>query len=481
MANNIFNENISNLTQGYKAVLSYDVYDESVQNVVRKYAELDLQEGGIDVKSNVELTTFPIMRGFNISDHIFRQPIEISMKGKFAQNGTKAMGWTGVDRLTKIQQEFESLQRAGVKFEIVVMKNDNINNESNQRYLRRPQMVLTSIGWSEHQDVIDFNFDFKEAISGAYESANIQRDQSDPNLPDITELSAASLVGELISSDDVIRMTVDIMNSLEIINANTILKCAALNVGAIAIGASIVGTLVAIAAAGTAIPFVGWVVGIGCAIAAACVAIFEINKEIELAQRRAYYKSLGHLFLIEDDMPEEEKNKIAMRFVEFLNDVKLTVDKELSNISIYRIAKTDRQECILNMNGNYYVNQIEKNNDNLTFRIKTLYLGTDEVASKAQITGLENFADCNETSNAIYFRDIMNPKYRVYIINRASYLQYKRDGITTEDKLEGMNTSDAKKYELEKGTLLEYAFVVAPFELTNLSDKIAEIIKKKIG
>lgn len=481
MSSEIFTNTISNYTPGYKVVLSYDIYDETIKNVVRKYAELDLQEGGIDVKSNVELTSFPTMSGFNISDHIFRQPIEVSMKGKFAQNGVKAFGWNGTDRLTKVQEEFETAQRAGIKFNIVIMHGNDVNDESSQRYLPRHNMVLTSIGWSQQQDIIDFSFDFKEAISGSYRMSVIQKDLSDPNLPEITDLEAASLVGELISTDDVISMTIDIMKSLGIVNDGTFWACVGLSAAGYTVFGTTAALLITIAATSTSIPFVGWVVGIGCAIAA---GITSVVSAIEAAQRAAYIdklRTLGHVFLVEEGMTEEEKTKIAEDFVSFLNKVKDNVEQSLSDISVYRIANTNRQECMLNMNGNYYVNQIEKNDDDLTFRIKTLYLGSDEIASKSKITGLESFADCTNTPGAIYFRDISNPLYRVYIVNRASYLQYKRDGITTEDRLNDMQKTDAEKYAAEKNALLEYAFVVAPYPLNDLSEKIAKIIRDTIG
>lgn len=491
MASSIFTDTLQKTTSGYKVVISYLIFDDELGNTVRRYAELDLLNGGVEVTSNADLTSFPTMMGFNISDHIYRQPIEISLKGKFGQNGLKAFGWTGTDRLTKIQEEFESIQRAGVKCNITIIRGDtNTTSDEDIRFIERKNMVLTSIHWTEQQNVMDFSFNFKEAISGSYMLSTIIKDESDPNLPEITDLQAASLVGELISSDEVIKMTVDVLRSLNIVNDktfNTICATGTIVTGALKL-TSAAAILIAVAATSGTVPVVGWIVGIGCAIAAGVCAIVTAVEAGKRAAQIARYNELGHVFTIEDDMSEDEKQRRIANFVKFLEEVKTNVDNMLSDIVIYRIANADRQECMLTVNGNYYVQCIEKNNADgigddktVSFRIKSLYLGTDERASKAKLVGLDSFADCDDTTTSIYFRDVTNPLYRVYIINRAAYKQYMQNQPTTEQLLDNMYDSDAKKYALEKESLLQYAFVVAPYALNKLSEKINNVIMTTLG
>ena len=108
MADALFNQEINKTSEGYKVVLSY-VEKLTNNNPVTKYAELDLQDGGVSVKSNVTISDHPTANGFNISDHIYREPITISMKGEYGEDGLKAKNWSGDDRLSTIQLEFETL------------------------------------------------------------------------------------------------------------------------------------------------------------------------------------------------------------------------------------------------------------------------------------------------------------------------------------------------------------------------------------
>lgn len=496
MASELFREEIGKTSNGYKVILSYDAYNDVTKATTTKYAEIDVQEGGLDVKSNVDLTSFPTLKGHNISDHIYRQPVEIGIKGEFADNGLKAYDWVGEDRLTRIQSEFEACQRAGVKFNIVTIKNSDASDRSNWRFLIRHNMVLTAISWVQYQHSLQFSFNFKEAISSNLHIVETKMDVTDPNLPAITDLSAASLVGEVISSNDVISMTIEVLRGLNLITDETLLRCistagtltgfAIAGVG-IAVTATVATVAAIIAGASTTVPVVGWVVGAAMAVVAGICAVFEWSAAQERAKQIEYFRSLGHVFLIEDGMTEEEKDEVVRNFITFLAEVKDAVDNSLRDISVYRIAKADRQECALLVNGSYYVQRIEKNDDDLSYRIECRYLGQQFIKSLPKIVALESFADCTSDPSAVYFYDemgIAGSTYRVYIVNRVSYKQTMQNEETTEDKLNDMSgnyLTDSERLQLEKEQLLDFAFVVAPYPLTKLTDKIAEVIRKKVG
>lgn len=489
MPSELFRTNIGNTSTGYKVILSYVILNESTNLWETKYAEIDVQEDGLDIKSNVELTSFPTLQGHHISDHIYRLPIEIGIKGEFADNGLKAQDWTGQDRLTRIQSEFEACQRAGIKFKIVTIRNNNASNKSNWRFLARQNMVLTSINWQQHQHSLSFSFNFKEAMSSKLQKIDVKTDVSDPNLPVITDLSAASLVGEVISSNDVIGMTIEVLRNLNLVNDATFLRCMA--TGAILMGtsmiisAAVVGSvLLVVAGVCSSVPVVGWIVAAACALAAGIMAIFSWAEAAKRAEQLAYYRNLGEVFLIEDDMTEDEKDEVVRNFITFLGKVKTTVDNSLTEIAVYRIGKADRQECVLTVNGSYYVQQIEKNDDDLSYRIKSLYLGHDCVKSLPKIVALESFNDCTENESTIYFRDrkgAAGSTYRVYIINRVAYKQEMMNEPTTEDRLTAYAESDLEKYNAEKEQLLDFAFVVSPYPLTELTDKVSAAIRKAVG
>ena len=480
MPSELFNTSIGHTTNGYKVILSYEADDQ-----VTKYAEIDVMDGDLDVKLPVELTSFPTLQGHNIADHIYRMPIEITMRGEFADNGLKSYGWVGEDRLTKIQDEFEKCQRTGTKFKIITIKNDDAINDSNRRYKSRENMVLISITWTQHQHTLSFIFTFKEAISTFIEIGKAIPAIIDPTLPAITDLSAASLVGELISKEEVIKMTIDALKNIGMINDATIGRC--LNSASIALSISwaTIGLLSGLTAASVAIPFVGWVIGIGAVIAGAIATGINASMANARNEQIAKYNALGRNFCITDDMTESEKDAVVQKFASFLAEVENTIDVVLSDIAVYRIAKADRQQCTLTVNGTYYVIEIERNADDASYSMTAYYLGVDKVKYLPKVTALETFAGCTDSPSSYFFHDgkygIRGSTYRVYIVSRSAYVNEAKGIQTNEDKLQEYIQTDYEKYNAEKENLLDFAFVVSPYELTTLTDKVADAIKKALG
>ena len=369
------------------------------------------------------------------------------------------------------------------------MKGNNASDKTNLRFIARRNMVLTGISWTQMQDALSFSFNFKEAMSSNLEIIDAKVDQSDPNLPPIIDLTAASLVGEIISSDDVIAMTVEVLRNLDLVNDATLNRCiqtgAVLMTASAVVAAAVVASiLLVVAGVSSSVPIVGWIVAAACAVAAGICAVFSWIAADKRRQDIERYREMGKVFLIEDNMTDAEKDKIVQNFITFLAKVKQSVDDYLSDVSVFKIAKADRQENTMIVNGGYYVNQIEKNTDDLSYNIKTFYLGNKQVASMPRITGLNSFADCTDNSSSIYFNesDVTGSasSYRVYIVNRAGYMQEMLNEESTETKLLNMPT-DVEKYEEEKEALLEYAFVISPYPLTNINDKVEEAIKLAIG
>lgn len=466
--NTLFNPAIRDLSKGYKVIISYlkdigKTADGKSQNLVTEYAELDFQEGDVKVDSEVELTTHPTANGYDISDHIYRKPITASLQGVFADNGLKSVYWTGSDRLTTIQREFEALQRLGCKFTITIMKGADASDTANQRYISRQNMVLTKISWNEAQDTLHFNFDFREAISSNVVLLEPEVNVRDPNLPAITELKATSLIDEVISKDDIIKITIKALYDLDLVDDKTLKYVAAANITALVSGiaaGAVVLSILMVAAGLASIPIVGWIIGAVLAVAAAIVSAICWWKAAEHERQLAYYKSIGHMFKVTDDMTDEQKDAIIKVLGTFLEEVFSNVETALQDVKVYNIAKDDRQECTLEVNGNYYVQQIEKSNTSDAYTVKSLYLGETEIKQQA-LVGRETFQDCTDDSSTIYFRDKDDEKYRVYIINKAAVSE--TESGTSADE-----------------TLMNYDFAVSKYPLSDMTDKIAKVVKDTI-
>ena len=471
-------------TPAYRLVLSYDETHDADGNEIqaqKRYAEIDFQEGDVKVNSTVSVSDHPTMNGFNISDHIYREPISINITGSFAENGSKAMSWTGSDRLTSIQTEFEKLQRAGTKFTVSIMKGFDTDNASNQRYISRKCMALEDISWDEGQDILSFAFKFKEAISTTATAVEAATDVTDPNLPEITDLVASSLVGDVISTDEFVEMLIEILQKKGLTDAQFFKYCGAIALGELAgIGAIVTVALLAAikiaisaaisaavagasataaaAAGGAAIVGVASAVPVGTVIAIAavlCAAIgAAIGAAVHIGKINRYIEK-GIYFKIKDDMTEEEKNEVAERFVTFISSCKQSVDNNLTNVSVYEFVNSDRQECCLSLNGNYYSLIIEKNNIDGAYYM-TVKCNEEDYKASTKVVGLSSFAEMTDSSTKMLFRDKDDKKYRVYLL----------------DKYAATEQEDART-----NSMSDYILIATDRNCSTLQDDITAIIK----
>lgn len=155
------------------------------------------------VSASSTLTTRPLVSGDKISDHIYREPVSVTITGTFAINGGTRMTMSANSKLINIEKLFERLKNEGVICTLVKLS----TTDKIARFVTRDNMVLSSITWTEKINSLDFEFEFRQILTeeaakilavdiknevpkineGTPSGTKIEQDSSDDNLPKIIE------------------------------------------------------------------------------------------------------------------------------------------------------------------------------------------------------------------------------------------------------------------------------------------------------
>lgn len=129
-----------------------------------------INETTVNTSSN--LTQHPIVNGDIVADHMYKDPITISLSGSFSLNGGTLMNIASTgSALSNIQTLFEKIKNEGIVCSLMKVMTDS---KQNMRFLERNNMVLTSIRWTEKVNSMDFSFSFTQVLTqtGAILSQN---------------------------------------------------------------------------------------------------------------------------------------------------------------------------------------------------------------------------------------------------------------------------------------------------------------------
>lgn len=158
------------------------------------------------VRASSTIASQPLQGGYVMSDHMYRNPDEFSVSGKFSLNGyipsiaknDNDYLFTNIssasDRLTRIQEVFEYIKNYGILCDLTTLSTDPTNPDG-IRFKTRTNMALQSIEWREYQNCMDYTFSFKEVITVEVEHyEGIPYKDGNPN----TEANRIMTLGELL-------------------------------------------------------------------------------------------------------------------------------------------------------------------------------------------------------------------------------------------------------------------------------------------
>lgn len=479
-----------------------DQYETGSFNPTR-YLILDTQEEK-SITANSVIAQQPLQSGDTMSDHMYRNPVEFSISGKFSLNGKN---WNDDsynffqkgDRLTNIQETFEFIKNNGILCQLTTIDEDdvinsdqtgtlNLRTNAKSRFKIRNNMALTAIQWVEKQNTVQYTFKFVEVImveQQEYEELS-DEEREDLGLPYVTSPVGSSLGTVLAETGQMKQIILRTLYDNGYIandffkqlcqNIDQFVKAAATAAAIISVGlaVSIITTIPAAIAVAAAAATGGSILG---ALAGSVSAVFPVGTIVVAAVAVLAGIAIGIKKLIDYKKKQEKQKKAfklvngsaekhTQRLLNLFDDVEKAVNKAKTNLLIYNINENKRQTVTLNLGGEYYLIEFDK--DNAT-------KGESWGAKVTDMSGIaletvrhpwcpvSNFCSLNRNNN-LWFKD-KSKEYEVYLVNPS----------LTKDI-----NSDKEKIENAKKDLTGYSIWVSKGDIRKQIKKVEDAIEKAI-
>lgn len=451
------------------------------------------------VQSSAKIASQPMQSGDTISDHMYREPDVYTVSGIFSLNG---MNWNdnsynfiqSGDRLTNIQNAFETIKDQGLLCTLITLNTDalpgysnsstrdNLNNNeivaASVRFKIRKNMALQSITWTEMQNSLKFTFQFHQIImveQQEYENLE-EAERMNLGLPNVANPVGSSL-GTVMADNGLLQRTV-----IQTLAENKYIKddfwgpCLEIlrDIGTIIIVEAVlaVATLVL---AGT-IYFIS-VVGVGAALTSSVAAVFPVGTIVAAAVVIVAAIAAG-IAAIFKRTEQNRKDRIAFKLVNgsaeqdtnrltnLLDDIEVEVNKVNSNVTIYEIQQNVEHQVILNIAGEYYCINFEQDNVNgYNWRAQVTSLDGEPLATvqKDKWCPVYSFLDMDRNQN-LWFKD-KTKQYEVYLMNPSLAPDYN---------------SEDEPLEVVRKKLTSYTIWVSRGNIEDNIERIQNAIKKAI-
>ena len=169
------------------------------------------------ITKNITITTHPIVRGEEIADHYYKEPITMTINGVISLNGSKSEVLEGSTvkgnprMLRRFEEVFERVQNDGHLCDIVKMQR---GESGSYRFSKRENMVLTAVTWTEGINTLGFNMTFTQALivdqtifedDNRIDTGKTDRDNNntlpDESLPNVNVPDKTSFAREIVDWD----------------------------------------------------------------------------------------------------------------------------------------------------------------------------------------------------------------------------------------------------------------------------------------
>lgn len=397
-----------------------------------------------NITASSTVTEHPTVNGTPMADHMYKNPIDLSLTGTFSLNGKKAILIDKAGKsLARVERMFEDIKDKGILCTISKIK--IVDRDHTPQFTVRENMVLQSITWTEKINSLGFTFNFREALRADVQTYDV--DPDDRFAPAITYADASNFSDTLLDWDAVDEEVLQALIDYNLAADDFLEYLATISVGSlIAIGISAVvatalaSTLVALGVAISTIPIVGVVVA---AVAAVVIGIFALFK---LIKKRAY-KIKAFVYY----KNATKRDKEVKRFMEFYESIHNKIRTLDGAIKVWSVSENKAQETLVNIDGSYYIFNFEKNNVDSGFAYKLNVSDINDTTIKCTNTNAAINAFTDGTDNNMLFS---TSKSRVYLI-----------------RSEGTDANDLTSYFI-------CASQISPVEFSQaLTDIIQEAIK----
>lgn len=432
----------------------------------------------VNVESSSNVTTYPLVNGDTVADHMIRQPVTMTISGTYSMYGNKPTPFKGEDdRLTNIEKFFERLKDEGVMCSIVTIDR---GSNSKQRFKARNNVVLTRISWTESQASLSFSFTLTEVLT--VELNDIEIDYTDENLPAITDASSLDFTDTFIDYNQVTEICIQQLDSLGLMQKDfwpnfvywlkTVdqIKASAL-IGGGAIGiASGIATLITVSAIVGSIPVAGWIAaGVIAGVGVIAGAIWALISTIKKKKAERDY-AIQEFKVYKDENKQKQEN---IRFVNYIGNIHTQLEYLEDVIKVYGISSNEEQECMLFIDDEYYVFTFKKNNtqsskDNTTWNCNIVNISNnDEIVkdvSDVSSNSLSNISQCTSTNSIFRTKN----GYYVYLMNKDLSAKENTDYSSNEEKTKAIKEC--------KNDLTHFCVLVSTINMDNFNDTLREVV-----
>lgn len=422
------------------------------------------------ISDSSQITSQPMVSGDIISDHMFRNPQTILISGSFSNMGNKPTVFYGSsnDRLTNIQETFTKIKNEGIFCTLTTMSR---GKNSNTRFMTRKNMVLTSIRWTENQSSVSFDFTFTEVLLAKMTVANPLYDQTDNSLPTLTDAKSLNFTDTLLDTNEVVKYVIQILREVGLVEDNflvtainfanhyfvTSAKAMTVTVGT-ASGTMLAGMAVLhlLGVTLTAIPVWGWIaLGMVAVIAGSIAGIRYLFKNLSVTKAEKKYG----IKRFKTYKSEDKTNLECERFATYVGGIKNNLDTLNDVLTVYACGTNENQQCIIEIDGEYYNFVFTKNNTSGYYSLALNNLNDETLKSIPEMTGVKTLADCN-TSTALL---TTSSGFTVYVVNAKA--QEAIDSGKTQDEIDVINKD-----------LTNYYILISSIDMTKYCETLQNLI-----
>lgn len=472
----------------YRAVIgcNFEQYENNTTEPNR-YLILDYQEDK-QVTNTAVIASQPMQDGDTMSDHMYRQPTEVTLAGSFSLNGKNwdddSYDFVSVgDRLTNIQEAFERILKEGLLCTITTINEDDmltteggkysgtLKSNARNRFKIRKNMALKNISWTEGQNNIKFNFTFQEVIMVAaqqeYEELS-EEEKKRLGLPSVTYPETSNLGAVLTQNDDLLKYIFKILYEEGYIDDEFVKLAQEQQVsGWSIIAASVllaVGTAVVATAASAAVTAgivataalfpVGTIIA-GIAAGALMIGgvIFGIKQEIEHNEnKKKRAKAIG----IVNGSTEEGVRQLNI----LADDVQTALKNLQTGLTIFSIKEDREQQVALNLGG-----------ETIIINFKNRYTDGSKVSWYSKVE------DMNGDTIDLY--NDWCPVSDIFTLNRTDNLWFQKNGFEVYLVNPSLSTTLNPKDEQQenvKTVLTTYSIWVSDGDIKIQLGRIAKAI-----
>ena len=416
----------------FKILIEYDYLTYYPDGTIRGYDRaqpiyLD-QVDNVTISANSDLTVHPMLNADLVADHIIKKPITLGFSGTFSTQGSTKSDLIAQEKL------FEEIKNNG--WLCSISKISNVTNKP--CFIKRNNMILTSIRWTEGINTVSYSFSFEQILVAnqlQYTKADLQE------LPE-TKQATWSSFNILSFYYDTIK---DARNQLAPLILKSMLDAELMDEGfysKISVDLDLVkssevdeGKRADILGILSLVPIIN-----------AFVPLVETIREIKKLCSSGTFPLWR--YTAGSDIPTYRANK--SRCVEIINQILNTIYQTFSSAMMYKFTSNEpNQNIIMSVNDNYYEVRVRK--DILSY-LSIYYLEDDAVMCSnkcMQSSKIANFYSCTK-SNAICR---LGGNYYVYIIKSV-------------------------RGQVDETILTNYGLFVTPILPDQVQDAVLDIITK---